>query len=848
MQRSTWWVLISVLVVPVAVMIPGRSAGVTCTTDANCDDGDPCTDDTCEFTVDACSSAAGAFVCHHVPGTAPCCPGHPCHFQCYEARREAFAGPTVDLRDQFGSVSGVLVERPERLCAPADKNGEDPDAVDAPDHLTGYRLRHPFLPVRNQRVTNQFGTVLLDVLKPDWLLVPSAKRLGPPSPAAPLFPTPDHFKCYKVRPTRGSPRFVPVAGVEVEDQLGSVIVTLKRPVRLCAPVDKNGEKPGAHAHPDHLLCYRTSKAPFGEQRVFLADQFGQIARDLIRREELCVPSRKNPPLCGNGVVDGDAGEQCEPPDFPVGVCAPPAAAIPCLTNADCATQCVFPAGCGADQVCDAACRCRALADFCMDKTPTVPAMARCVFPETNVGMACTVNADCDSFVGMGDGICNTRQHRGEQRPLQGGWNAANASDVPAAPTCLRLCTAGAIGAACGSDQECNQPQDGDCGFGLCNAPLANANNPCPNGDRDCDSVQNGVCQAAGQACATDGACASGACGALNTLGSFPRRDEDNQMVLLSNNHVFARASGNISPPVAVLGETIKQPPVGPAAGSLADYEWLCFSSSCTEPLQNYGKVCTANPDCDVAPGDGVCTPVPNPACTAAGGLNRVNRVGANCIDAAIGHACPGGATILDGGDILDVGVPAPFPPSRLPPTKCTAPPASVGNPCTTDATCDSPTGAGNGTCEQTCDSTLPANAVMHRIVRKSGARTGLTCGRVTSIDVQKIPYPVCTAPPASVGKMCRASLDCDTVLGNGVCLQRPAIFRNQWVIKAIPGFGFNGHFSCGGDSSSLIVGVATKKPIGLLFGGNPGVCKPPGGSSTYANPIDIVLGRFRLHF
>jgi hypothetical protein len=739
------------------------------------------------------------------------------HFECYEEPNAAFPTVAVSLVDRFGP-STVNLTRRKRICNPADKNGEDPSAPFDPNHLTGYLIKQTsprFVPLTGVTVTNQFGTIVIDLAKPDYLLVPAAKsQIGPPGPLA--NPAVDHFKCYKVR--KGRTR---VAGINLTDQFGSFTFDVKRPLRFCVAVDKNGE--GIRDPSAALMCYKgrqTSLPRFrGIAPIFIDDQFGAATTSVDHLSELCVPSVIP---CGDGITS--PGEQCDPPDFPAGRCGPPnPLPIPCLQNSDCDTQpgngvCVFPAGCGPDQVCDASCRCKDVADFCAEDTPIVPpgpAMKLCVFPPSEYGTPCGVNADCDSNAGAGDGICNPRQHRGKQRPLQGGWNALNAIDVPVAATCDRSCFAGAVGADCTQNNDCNDP---------------------PN-------VPNGGCQADNQPCMSDAACASGACDGIGTLGSFPKRDADDQFVSLSNNHVFARSSGNISPPVAILGETINQPPVGfdPAAGPLADYEWLCFSRSCTEPADTYGDICNADADCDDVGGDGVCSPAILPACPAAGGLNQINRVGGNCMDAAIASTCPAGAAVLDNGDILDVGAPTAFPSVPLPPATCAGPTPLFGNVCTTDADC------GSGFCDQRCDSTL-SMSVIHRIVKKSGARTGFTCGRITAIDDDTIPYPVCTAPPASVGNDCEKNEDCETAPGNGVCQQRPARFRNQWVIRGLPGFEFNGHFSCSGDSGSLILGVATNKPIGLLFAGNAGACKPPGGSDTVANPIDIVLGRFKGHF
>lgn len=218
------------------------------------------------------------------------------HFQCYEVKRRAFPGIPLTLSDQFGSAS-TQARRAERLCNPADKNDQDPTAPTDPDHLVGYKTRFRFTKVANQTILNQFGTVSVDVLRPDRLFVPSAKSLvGPPPPLAMnLIP---HYQCYKVRQSPGTPRFQPIMGVKVEDQLDTVTVDLLRPATLCAPVNKNNEAPGVETDPDHLLCYRTRRQRFGDQPTFVTNQFnahvGPQTLDLIRGLEVCVPSLKNP--------------------------------------------------------------------------------------------------------------------------------------------------------------------------------------------------------------------------------------------------------------------------------------------------------------------------------------------------------------------------------------------------------------------------------------------------------------------------------------------------------------------------------------------------------------------------
>jgi len=193
-----------------------------------------------------------------------------------------FALRTVTAQDQYGTLS-LPLRFPHRLCAPADKNGEG--IVDPTEHLTGYITKAKFTKRLNQTVVDQFGTLHLDVVRPELFMVPSAKN------GVPLTPPPgDHFTCYKVKRSRGTSKFVPTT-VNVVDQFESVTETLLKPFRLCAPANKNNEDPTAPAHPVHLLCYKSkSTAGFGTLDVTVSNQFGPDQLTLIHRRELCVPS------------------------------------------------------------------------------------------------------------------------------------------------------------------------------------------------------------------------------------------------------------------------------------------------------------------------------------------------------------------------------------------------------------------------------------------------------------------------------------------------------------------------------------------------------------------------------
>jgi hypothetical protein len=303
------------------------SDGNLCTT-AGCEAGQcvqthqttPCPPDNNECTLDpACNPATGQCTHPPAPDSTPCtdtdqnactvagCEAGQCvqphvevcqtpdHFQCYEIKPRAFSTLSgISVEDQFG-LHSEKVRFPHRLCAPANKNGEDPTAPSHPDHLQGHRVSGPNVRVANLDVTNQFGTIKLDITKPDVLMEPTLKTLALPGPAAP--PTdpnvPDHFQCYKAKRSKGSPKFQKILGVQVQDQFGTATLDLLKPIRLCAPANKQNEDPSAPQHLFHLLCYKTKNSAFGMVQTYTNDQFGPAQPLLIHRRELCVPSTKN---------------------------------------------------------------------------------------------------------------------------------------------------------------------------------------------------------------------------------------------------------------------------------------------------------------------------------------------------------------------------------------------------------------------------------------------------------------------------------------------------------------------------------------------------------------------------
>ena len=119
--------------------------------------------------------------------------GSPNHFLSYQIKKSKgvpkFEEREVSLADRFGA-GDFEVKKPVALLNPADKNGEG--ITDRNTHLISYRVKGPkFEKLENVPVEDQFGQLLLDVKRPDRLLVPASSVLLARSP---------NYWCYQLGP------------------------------------------------------------------------------------------------------------------------------------------------------------------------------------------------------------------------------------------------------------------------------------------------------------------------------------------------------------------------------------------------------------------------------------------------------------------------------------------------------------------------------------------------------------------------------------------------------------------------------------------------------------------------
>ena len=210
------------------------------------------------------------------------------HYDCYETPRSNTPAQTVTVVDQFGTTVNKLVNI-HRLCAPADKNGENPGAELDPLHYASsdYSKLPAFTKVTGVKAGTQFGTYTMDLVAPQALLLPASKGLDGFLPEL----QGEHFQCYKLNNVKGpAPKDINVTDQFVTDF--SVDINSRGPDRLCVSAQKNGE---GELTSNAFMCLRTKNdtLPFPEVTAFLTTQFGEKKVVATQFDELCVPAIVN---------------------------------------------------------------------------------------------------------------------------------------------------------------------------------------------------------------------------------------------------------------------------------------------------------------------------------------------------------------------------------------------------------------------------------------------------------------------------------------------------------------------------------------------------------------------------
>lgn len=182
-------------------------------------------------------------------------------FRCYQAKPAAGSpkfAPILGVRANGFDDVLVDLKKPVQLCAPADSGADG--FVDPETHLEAYAIKlqkgqpKP-VPRKGLSVLTQLGALVVDTAKPTHLLLPTAE--DPTSSPSLSINEVDRFACHQAKLAKGQPKLAKDLQLTVEDQLTGTAkrVTVKKIVRLCAPVGVNG---GAPKHNAHLLCLQVT--------------------------------------------------------------------------------------------------------------------------------------------------------------------------------------------------------------------------------------------------------------------------------------------------------------------------------------------------------------------------------------------------------------------------------------------------------------------------------------------------------------------------------------------------------------------------------------------------------------
>jgi hypothetical protein len=223
-------------------------------------------------------------------------------FVCFRTRenREGprFEATAVTLDDAFEGNGPFQARRPKSLCLPAEIDGHTVVAADVA--LEGYDVRVDSggpTPVKHDDLLVQtfVGPMFIDTTKPDRLLIPTSVDAGGPA-TAPVEASHDvdHYKCYRTKQSRGTPKYLPTAAwLHGTTELESKNYRVKPPKRFCTPVGMDG---AAVKNPDgYLLCYsaRRSKYDLKHDPVEGLHTANALATGLVdtrKEEEICVPA------------------------------------------------------------------------------------------------------------------------------------------------------------------------------------------------------------------------------------------------------------------------------------------------------------------------------------------------------------------------------------------------------------------------------------------------------------------------------------------------------------------------------------------------------------------------------
>jgi hypothetical protein len=294
-----------------------------CATAAQCNDGDPCTRDTCE----AIGDTDGC--CEHEPLPGPCLDT----FLCYDVAPPASFTPIADVRvvDPDGRAT-VTLTATRQLCSPADRDRAG--FHDARTHLERYGATPGIgSVVADVKVETALGAVLVDVATADSVLVAASGGSVLPA-AAPARNAVDDLVCHAVTPAATAPPFPRRLQTTLANGLTGPPTTFRvaAPVELCTAADAGGD--GFADTCAAVLCYRVKRvgsAPrfFRTPHVWARDRFALRELEALKETVACLPAVVNDHSCSPRGFFCERDADCTTGHCAGGVCCESACDGPC---------------------------------------------------------------------------------------------------------------------------------------------------------------------------------------------------------------------------------------------------------------------------------------------------------------------------------------------------------------------------------------------------------------------------------------------------------------------------------------------------------------------------------------
>jgi hypothetical protein len=265
---------------------------------------------------------------------------------------------TGTLVDDEDEIFGQLLLVPDQQLPTADS-----------DYFMSYRARRDregpaFYRFGPLRLSDQFGSADYEILKQAQLLLPADKD------AEGVFDEVTHLEEYRIKTTRGTPRFASVRNARIRNRFGDYLLEVKKPTSLMVPTNKDligpveAPDPGDHMV-DHFLCYQAKhqrKLDNGTRlprfakgaQVLIEDQFQTRRYDLKKITKLCSPVAKDESPSAPSTILAGPNKGAPFAIQPAAIDNPDRHLV--CYQAKLASKAIPQNGCGCDTTVDAMCR------------------------------------------------------------------------------------------------------------------------------------------------------------------------------------------------------------------------------------------------------------------------------------------------------------------------------------------------------------------------------------------------------------------------------------------------------------------------------------------------------------